>query len=173
VRRAGALALAVIVAAAGVFGLISFFQGRDHATFNSVEGPGKLEPDKGKEHRAASDTVTVPPPTSGPHAPTAVARDGVALDDDQVLHALEVGDVVLAYSKASLADPLRALADDIAGSFDPDLAAAGQAVILDRVRGRSIAGVQALAWRHRLELASPNDGALREFVEFWLGRGAE
>ncbi len=102
-----------------------------------------------------------------------MARDGVALDDDQVLHALEAVDVVLAYSKASLADPLRALADDVAGSFDPDLAAAGQAVILDRVRGRAIDGVQALAWRHRLEVASPNDAALRDFIEFWLGRGAE
>jgi len=172
VRRAGALALAVIVAAAGVFGLIRFFQGRDSATFSAVQGPGTLEPDKGRDHRAPSDTVTVPPPTSGPHAPTAVARDGVALDDDQVLHALEAGDVVLAYSSPSLADPLRGLADDEAGSFDPDLAAAGQAVILDRVRGRSIDGVQALAWRHRLQVASANDGALRDFIEFWLGRGA-
>jgi hypothetical protein len=172
VRRAGALALAVIVAAAGVFGLIRFFQGRDSATFSSVEGPGKLEPDKGKDHRAPSNTVTVPPPTSGPHAPTAVARDGVALDDDQVLHALEVGDVILAYSSPSLTDPLRALADDVAGPFDPDLSAAGQAVILDRVRGRSIEGVQALAWRHRLSAPSVNGGDLREFIEFWLGRGA-
>ena len=52
-RRAGALALAVFVAAVGVFGLIQLFQGRDKATFSSVQGPGTVEPDRGKEHRAA------------------------------------------------------------------------------------------------------------------------
>lgn len=181
-RRVGALALAVLVAAAGVFGLIQLLQGRDTATFSSVQGPGKLEPDRGKAHRAAQDsTLSIPPPTSGPHAAKAIPRDGVALDDDQVLQALEVGDVVLAYGDRGFTRALRSLAADVAGPFDSDLAAAGQAVILDPLSAKqakgatlsALAGVTALAWRHRLQVASPQVPELRQFIEFWLGRGVE
>jgi len=173
VRRAGALGLAVLVAAAGVFGLVSFFQGRDDATFSSVEGPGQLEPDRGHAHRSeSSGAVTIQPPTSGTHAPKEIPRDGAALDDDQVLHALEAGDVVLVYNDSATGRALRRLATDVAGPFSPELAAAGQAVVLDDLPGR-ITGVTALAWRHRLRVGSPSAPELRDFIEFWLGRGAE
>ncbi len=40
------------------------------------------------------------PPTSGPHVPAAVTREGVALSDDQLLQALQAGDVVIMYGGA-------------------------------------------------------------------------
>ena len=47
--------------------------------------------------------------------------------------------------------------------FDPELAAAGQAVILAERPG--LGGVQALAWRHRLKLSGPDDPKPHEFIE--------
>jgi hypothetical protein len=34
------------------------------------------------------------------------------------------------------------------------------------------AGITALAWAHRLQVASASDPALSQFVGYWLGRGA-
>jgi hypothetical protein len=58
----------------------------------------------------------------------------------------------------------------MAPPFTPALAAAGDAVILAPRRGT--AGVVALAWAHLLRVRDASDPALREFVGFWLGRGA-
>ena len=57
---------------------------------------------------------------------------------------------------------------DVAGAFDAELAAAGQAVILAPRQGAGAA--TALAWK-RILRADPSDPALRGFAEFWLGRG--
>ena len=60
--------------------------------------------------------------------------------------------------------------EEVSGPFDPELAAAGQAVILAERPG--LEGVQALAWRRRLVASGPDDPKLQEFAEAWLGQGA-
>ena len=69
-------------------------------------------------------------------------------------------------------DPGAALAGiqrEVAGPFDAELAAAGQAVILARRPGAGPA--TALAWRRVYQTDDPRDPQLREFAEAWLGRG--
>ena len=61
------------------------------------------------------------------------------------------------------------LQEDVAGPFDAELAAAGQAVILARRAGAGPA--TALAWRRILKTGDATDPELREFAEAWLGRG--
>jgi hypothetical protein len=173
-RRAGAVVLALVVAAGGIVGLIAFFATRDTSTFKEVRGPGRELPDQGAARLAPGalrPRYNSDPPTSGPHASAPVSRDDVALSDDQILTALQTGNVVLVYSDRRLRRPLRRLADDVAGPFQPALAAAGQAVILDFDGTPRRAGVTAAAWRHLLDARSPTDPALRDFVDFWLGRG--
>ncbi len=58
----------------------------------------------------------------------------------------------------------------MAPPFTPALAATGDAVILAPRPGT--AGVVALAWAHLLRVQQPSDPALRQFIGFWLGRGA-
>ena len=53
--------------------------------------------------------------------------------------------------------------DVSAGRSTPALAEAGQAVILARRPG--VRGVQALAWRRKLDASGPDDPQLREFAE--------
>jgi hypothetical protein len=99
-----------------------------------------------------------------------VTRDGAELSDDQILHALEAGNVVLVYGTRVPPRALRALAVDVAGPFAPALVRAGQAVVLARRPGTR--GVLALAWTRLLRTPSPDDPQLRAFAEAWLGRGA-
>ena len=169
--RAVAVALGAVVLLAGVFGLIALFNSRDDAGVERSTGPGTEEPDRGAKHGPAGDRAGADPPTSGPHRPDLVSRDARALSDDQILHALELGAVVLAYPGAEPPQELEALQESVAGPFDAELAAAGQAVILARVPG--VDGVQALAWRHRLKARGASDPALREFADYWLGRGLD
>jgi Protein of unknown function (DUF3105) len=165
-----ALAIAGLASAACV-ALIFILASRDSGKVSQARGPGALEPDHGSAHgRAAAATPADAPPTSGPHLPRNVTRDGVPLSNDQLLHALELGDVVVAYDPALAAAPLRRLQRAVSGAFDPELAAAGQMVVLDPRRG--VHGVIALAWRRRLRVADGTDPRLRAFAEAWLGRGA-
>ncbi len=39
------------------------------------------------------------------------------------------------------------------------------------VRRKGVTGIQALAWKRRLEVPSPADPRLREFLDTWLGKG--
>lgn len=120
--------------------------------------PGDLRPEYDSE-----------PPTSGPHIPEAVTADEARLTDDQLLSALQSGDVVLMYGTPRPPAGLRALASGVAPAFTPALAASGQAVILARRPG--VTGVVALAWAHMLRASSAGDPALRQFANYWLGRG--
>jgi hypothetical protein len=175
--RGGAATVAVVlVALAGGIGLLAFFVARDDAPVRSgdARGPGQAFADQGARHlrpggrgRGAYNSS---PPTSGPHVPAAISRDEAPLTDDQLLHALELGNVVIAYGTRSPPPGLRELARDVAGPFDPALARAGQAVILARRPGTR--GVVALAWRHLLRAPSAADPGVRGFAEAWLGRGA-
>ena len=94
-----------------------------------------LEPDRGasaRRRRAAHARLSPgPPPTSGPHRPEPVERDQTELSDDQILEALHLGNVVIAYEGDAARPTLQARSP----AFDPDLAAAGQAVILARRPG--------------------------------------
>jgi hypothetical protein len=162
-----ALAIAGLAAAACLV-LITILANRDSSGVTKASGPGTLEPDRGSAHVNGPRTPASPPddpPTSGPHRPEAVARDGVPLSDDQLLEALHLGNVVFAYDGSPA--ELKKIQDEISGPFDPELAAAGQAVILDRRPG--VKGVIALAWRR--ELRSGDPGRLREFADAWLGQG--
>lgn len=173
--RALLLGLAGLVLVAGaVAALLLFFAGRDDAGVSGPQGPGLVLLDRGARHISPAERRSVrydsEPPVSGPHVPVAVRRDATALSDDQILHALELGDVVLVYGTRKPPAPLRALANDVAGPFDPALAQAGQAMILARRPGTR--GVLALAWTRLLRVSSPADPSLRVFADAWLGRGA-
>ena len=180
-RAAGAIAT-VVVALAGGIALLLFFVARDDAPVDKgseqaadVKGPGQAFPDQGAEHvspaQARAADYNSDPPTSGPHVPESISRDQTRLGNDQILHALETGNVVLVYGAKKPSRRLQALAEEASGGpFDPALADAGQSVILARKAGTD--GVIALAWRHRLRVPNSRDPELLRFVEFWLGRGA-
>ncbi len=107
---------------------------------------------------------------AAPHVPLPVTRDEAQLNDDQLLEALELGDVVIMYGdRAPAARPGRARR------------AAGGAVHAVARRRRAggdprpasgHAGLIGLAWTHMLRVSSPTDPLLRAFAAYWLGRGA-
>jgi hypothetical protein len=181
-RRAGArlaerLAIAVVslAVAVGLIALLSgFFAGRDQANISGAPaGPGQAIPDQG--HRTLRPGQAHPrydsdPPTSGAHIPEPVRHNEARINDDQILQALELGDVVIVYGTPNPPPGLLAVARTLAPRFSPALAAAGQAVILAHRPGAR--GLRALAWAHLLNARDPADPRLRQFAEFWLGRGA-
>jgi uncharacterized protein DUF3105 len=175
--RQALIALAVAgLASAACLVLILILASRDSSDVGSAaKGPGVLQPDRGDGHLGPSSPTTpvsppAHPPTSGPHHPKPVTRDGVALSDDQLLEALHLGNVVIAYDAARPPAALRRLQRAAAGPFSRDLAAAGQAVILDRRPGAG--AIIALAWRRELAVRDPADPRLREFADAYLGQGA-
>jgi hypothetical protein len=181
VRRALVALLATVVLVAGLGALLYAFNSRDDAGVGSGgarttagPGPGQLQPDRGDRHLAAGEHAAAStggtPPTSGPHHPTLPTHDAQALDDNQILHALELGDVILFYDARRPPAPLRALQRDVSGAFDAEVAAAGQQVILARRPGTG--PVTAAAWRRLLHVDDPADPALRRFAEAWIGVGA-
>jgi hypothetical protein len=85
---------------------------------------------------------------------------------------LRSGNIVLEYSAAADAKPLRAIALAEAGSAAPDAALiqAGQAVIVRRVA--TTTGVTARAYHRTLRAPSAKDPAVEDFVSTYLGQGA-
>lgn len=169
-----AIGVASLVLSVGLIILLSgYFAGRDQAGLSSAtQGPGLTFPDQGNAHLRPGQPhppYNSDPPTSGPHVPEPVVNDRAALNNDQLLHALSLGNVVLMYGTPTPPPGLSELASEVAGPFTPALARSGQAVILAQRAGTS--GVIGLAWTHMLRVATPSDPMLREFVEFWLGRG--
>jgi uncharacterized protein DUF3105 len=164
-----AIAITVIAVFSG--GLLA---GRDQAGISgSSSGLGQSFRDLGHAHLApgqAEPSYDSDPPTSGAHVPLAVERQGTVLSDNQILQALEVGDIVMLYGSPKPPTGLVALSQHVAAPFSPALAAAGQAVVLGRRRG--IAGVVALAWTRRLQVGAPSDPALLSFAQSYLGQGA-
>lgn len=158
-RRAGIVLVTLIVALGGFVLLLLFFEGRDSSQVpgdpQAARVPGQAVPD---QQRA--------------QAPAAVRDDGdgTRLSEDQLLHALELGDVVLLYGTRAPPPQLRALQRRLTGSFDPVLAANGAAVILGYRPGTD--GVTALAWKRMLKAPSASDPAIEDFADYWLGRGA-
>jgi len=170
-----AIGVASLVLSIGLILLLSgYFAGRDQAAVaGGTSGPGQAFSDLG--HAALSPGQPRPsydsnPPTSGPHVPQEVVRDGATLNDDQVLQALQLGNVVIVYGGKRPPPGLTQFARAAAPPFTPALAATGDAVILARRPGT--AGLVALAWAHLLRVSSASDSQLGQFVSFWLGRGA-
>jgi hypothetical protein len=174
--------LAVLVAAlavsVGLIALLSgFFAGRDKAELSGRgSGPGQAFPDLGHallrpgQPRPRGIQYNSNPPASGPHVPEPILHNEARLNDDQILEALELGDVVIVHGTRDPPPGLLAASRTVAPRFSPALAAAGQAVIL--VHRPHYRGLAALAWAHLLRFTGPADPRLRPFVQFWLGRGA-
>jgi uncharacterized protein DUF3105 len=134
---------------------------------------GIKDRDQGRAHLAPGTLHPVydsDPPTSGPHVPVPVLHDEAVLSDDQVLQALEEGNIVILYGTRAPPPGLAAVAARVAAPFTPALAAAGQAVILARRPGTK--GLIGLAWTRTIRVARAQDPRLRGFAELWLGRGA-
>jgi hypothetical protein len=176
VRRLAIVLAGVVLVLGGVVVLQLVLSSRDDADVSgaAAAGPGELQRDLGSKHLPSGQHVPLEgltdPPTSGAHHPRLVTRDGAVLSPDEILHALELGDVILFYGGAKPPAALRALQDDVSGPFDAEVAAAGQQVILARRPG--VRGVTAAAWRRLLRAPGADDPALRSFAEAWLGRGA-
>jgi len=175
VRRLLVLVLGAVLVTGGVLVLLLAFSARDDAGVGAgtPAGPGQLQKDLGSRHLEPTQHVPLEgltdPPTSGAHhdrLPTAEGR----LSPDEILHSLELGDVILFYDGARPPAALRSLQRDVSGPFDPEVAAAGQQVILARRDGAG--AVTATAWRRLLRADDPADPRLREFAEAWIGRGA-
>lgn len=180
-RRAGAIALTLLIAVAGAIVLLLVFEGRDSSQVRqqasgATAGPGRLLPDQGDARLAPGQPhprYLTDPPASGPHQSIGITSDadGTRLSVDQLLEALSLGDVVLLYDGRHPPPGLRALASQIAGGpFTGALAASGQAVVLARRDGTH--GILALAWRHELQASSAGDPALASFADYWIARGA-
>jgi hypothetical protein len=152
--------------------LITILANRDSSGVTHTSGPGTLEADGGSARTGTPHTPASSPgdpPTSGSHRAQPVTRDATELSDDQLLEALRLGNVVLTYATAQPPAALKSLQADVSGAFDPSLAQAGQAVILDHRPGSK--GVIALAWRRKLRVAAADDPQLRAFADAWLGQG--
>lgn len=169
-RRLLTVVVGTLVVLGGLVALVAAFSARDDAGVETAAaGPGELQPDRGAGHDATAPDATLLP-TSGPHRPLNVTRDASELSGDELLHALEQGNVVFAYGARRPPAALTAVQEAVAGPFDAELAAAGQSVILMRVPG--LDGTAGLAWRRLLTTPDAADPRLREFAEAWLGTGA-
>lgn len=155
-RGIGLTLATVVVALGGFFLVLLFFEGRDDSRVPGAAGDGNAPGRVVADQRRAS-------------APAPIRRDAVRLSDDQLLHALALGDVVLVYGTSAPPPQLRALQEQVSGPFDPVLAANGAAVILAHRPGTD--GVVALAWRRILRAPTPSEPELERFAEYWLGRG--
>jgi Protein of unknown function (DUF3105) len=169
-----AIAIASLALSVGLIAVLSgFFAGQDQAGVSgSTSNVGQQFADLGHVHLPPGSlhpAYDSDPPTSGAHVPVPVTADQAALTDDQLLQALEVGDVVIMYGGHRPPPGLRQFAS-AAGGFTPALAAAGQAVILARRPGTI--GLIGLAWTRMVRVSAPSDPLLKQFVQIWLGRGA-
>jgi Protein of unknown function (DUF3105) len=170
-----AIVVASLALSTGASLLLSgYFAGNDQAgVTGSAVGPGQAFRDLGHAHLPPGrlqPPYDSNPPTSGAHVPEPVTRDERVLNDNQLLQALELGNVVMMYGGRTSPPGLRALGDAVAGPFTPKLEATGLAVVLARRPGT--AGLIGLAWAHMLTARSPSDPLLRQFAQFWLGKGA-
>jgi hypothetical protein len=170
-----AIVIASLVLSVGLIVLVSgYFAGRDQPGVSGTgTGPGLTYADLG--HGVLRPGEPPPaynsnPPTSGSHAPASVVRDGVPLSNNQLLQALQLGDIVIFYGTRRPPAGLEQFAGTVAPPFSPALAAVGETVIIAPRSGTI--GLTAAAWTHLLSVRDVSDPQLREFVGFWLGRGA-
>jgi hypothetical protein len=170
-RRALPAVVGVVLAVGAIAVVFLIVTGRDDSQVAGPQGPGELQPNRGASHAGPAEPSGDDPPTSGTHRPELVTQDRRPITDDQLIHALELGDVVILYAGQRPDPALVRLQQDVGGRFDAELAAAGQAVILAPRAGAGPA--TALAWRRILRTDDPADSNLRAFTEHWLGRGLQ
>jgi hypothetical protein len=169
-----AIVVASLVLSIGLIAVMSgFFQSKDQAGV-AGSGPaiGQRFPDLGHAHLQPGELrppYNSDPPTSGAHVPLPIAHDATTLTTDQVLEALELGDIVIAYGDSQPPRELRSLQSTVAGPFTPALAAAGQAVVFWQRPGTN--GFIGLAWTRMLHVRTAGD-LLKSFAERYLGQGA-
>lgn len=149
----------IVIVGAGLVGLLAVFHDRDSAGLS--DGPG------GASGPGTAESSPGDPPTSG--TPGGNLQRETVVANGSLLRALATGDVALVYGTAKPPPELRRLRDDATGAFDPELAAAGQMAFL--VRRKGVTGIQALAWKRRLQVDAATDPRLREFIDAWLGKG--
>jgi hypothetical protein len=167
--------VASLVLSIGLIILLSgYFTSRDQAGVSGIQSRiGLAFPDLGHRHLTPAEPHPLYnsiPPTSGAHLDVPVTRDESKLSDDQLLQALQEGNVVVVYGGRRPPPGLSALARAVGGPFTPALARAGQAVILARRPGT--VGLIGMAWTRMVRVSAPDDSLLRQFAEVWLGRGA-
>jgi hypothetical protein len=170
-----AIVVASLVLSVGLIALLSgYFAGKDQAGVSGGDGgPGIAFRDLGHAQLAPGQLRPLydsSPPTSGPHVAGRVTRQGQQLNDDQLLQALQLGNVVVIYGTNAAPPGLDSFTRSVAAPFTSALAAAGQAVIEARRPG--VRGLIGLAWTHLVQVSSPRDPLLHSFAQFWLGRGA-
>jgi len=151
VRRLLGALLVVVVGLATVVGAVVLLQSRDDAEVGSATGPGEAVEDKCPERTER------------------IARDRRPLTDAQRRTALAQGNVIISYAVRAPVE-LRRLQRVVAGPFDAEIAAAGQAVILDA--GGLPMGYEARAWGRRMQVGTQEAAQLQDFAEAWLGKGA-
>jgi hypothetical protein len=105
-------------------------------------------------------TTSAPPAAAAPGRPFGGPYPDAA--------AVRRGNVVLLAAPGQLRGA-QALAGDLAGPASPALRDAGQAVL---VQPGPAPGVDAYAAGRTLRAARADAPALREFIEYWLGRSA-
>ncbi len=153
-RRVGTGLAIAVLAAAGVVGVIAFFNGRDAATTTGA-GAGAAA----NETLAQGPGVAAPPPERDPKWRPLAAR-------------LRAGNVAVRFGDRASERALRSLADQAGAGYGDGgaLAAAGQALV--PVYAPDQGGITVRAYRRTLTVASTRDPRLQEFVEAWLGRPA-
>jgi hypothetical protein len=166
--------VSLVVAIAAIAALSGFFAARDQAGVSSgTAGPGASFPDLGHAHLVPGQPhprYNSDPPTTGAHLPDPVTRDGARLSNDQLLQALELGNVVIVYPGPNKPAGAAAFARSVAAPFSPTLGAAGQAVIFAS-RPRTV-GLVGLAWGRMVRVSTVDAPLLKAFAQAWLGRGA-
>jgi len=169
------IGVASLLLSVGLIAVLSgFFAGRDQAGVagTAAGNIGQRFADLGHAHLQPGEprpAYNSSPPTSGAHMPALLPPDGAQMTDDQLLQALEVGDVVILYGQQHPSRRLQAFAASF-GSYTPQLEAAGGAVVLARKPGTR--GLIALAWTRSFRVSNALDPLLKQFVTQWLGRGA-
>jgi hypothetical protein len=119
VRRLLGVLLGTALVAGGIFALLLAFNARDDAGVSGAPaGPGELQPNRGSRHLEATQHIPLEgltdPPTSGAHHARLPTREG-RLSPDEILHSLELGDVILFYDAKRPPAPLRAVHRGVGG----------------------------------------------------------
>jgi hypothetical protein len=154
--------------------LSGFFTGRDNPGFSGADaGPGIAFKDLGHAHLQPGQPhppYNSNPPTSGPHVPELVTANKSELNNNELLEALEVGDIVIEYGSPTPPPGLEQLARQVAPPFNPALVATGDELILAHRPGTK--GLIGLAWARMIRTSSAADPMLKVFASYWIGRGA-
>ncbi len=170
-----AIAVASLLLSVGLIAVLSgFFANRDQAGVSGATGGalGQRFPDLGHAHLQPGQpppSYNSDPPTSGAHLVTLMPPNVSRLNTDQLLQALELGNVVIFYGTPREPPELHVLAHSLGGDT-PALAASGQAVIVAPRPGTQ--GLIAVAWTRQLRVSNASDPLLRQFIQQWLGHGA-